>query len=112
MFFFIVPYADKNGFFNENEIPNKEEAIKYILLCVPILITYILFFTIIIRKTTFLRSLNYPLFIVNVYFGFWFSLLTEGGAILWLMIPTLIFLIIVLPISLYRGMKKDSNYKS
>ena len=106
-----MPYADKKGFFNENETPNHEEVIKYILLCIPILIGYILFATIYIRKTTFLRSFNYPLFIVNIYFGFWFSMLAEGGAILWLMIPTLIFLIIALPVSFYKGIKKDSASK-
>lgn len=112
LFFFIVPYANKKGFFNENETPTNEEAIKYSLLCIPILIGYILFVAIFVRKTTFLRSFNYPLILVNIYFGFWFSLLAEGGAILWLMIPTLIFLIIALPISLYKGIKKDSEYKS
>ncbi|KRE44277.1 hypothetical protein ASG85_33085 [Paenibacillus sp. Soil724D2] len=111
LIFFIVPYADKNGFFNENNVPNYEEVKKYIFLCIPVVIGYILFSSIYIRKTSFLKSLIYPLFIANIYLGFWLSLLAMGGAILWLMIPTIIFPIIALPISFHKGRMKDIQYK-
>lgn len=39
--YIIVPYADNNGFFNENEIPRNKEVFLYVILCFPILISYI-----------------------------------------------------------------------
>ena len=108
---FVIPYADIHNFFNENEIPNHKEIIKYSLLCFPVVIGYFLFGIIYIRRTTFLMCLNYPLFIINIYIGFWLCLLVEGGAILWVAIPSLIIPIIVLPISFYKGLLKDIQFK-
>ncbi len=74
----VVPYADNNGFFNENEIPRNKEVFLYVILYFPILISYIVFVIQIFRKITFLMSLNYPIIFVNLYIGLFLGLLVMG----------------------------------
>ncbi|MDQ0090327.1 membrane-associated HD superfamily phosphohydrolase [Paenibacillus anaericanus] len=110
IFYVIVPYADNKDFFNENEIPNKTEAFKYTIICVPILIGYVVFVLFYIRKITFLVSLNYPLIVINLYMGAFLSLLIMGGAILWLMVFTSIFALGALLLLFINGIYKDYKY--
>ncbi len=103
----IVPYADNNGFFNENEIPRNKEVFKYAILCYPLLISYIVFVIQFFRKITFLMSLNYPIIFVNLYIGLFLGLLVMGGAILWLMVFAFIFALVALFILFVYGLYKD-----
>ena len=103
----IVPYADNNGFFNENEIPRNKEVFKYAILCYPLLISYIVFVIQFFRKITFLMSLNYPIIFVNLYIGLFLGLLVTGGAILWLMVFAFIFALVALFILFVYGLYKD-----
>lgn len=106
----IVPYADNNGFFNENEIPRNKEVFKYAILCYPLLISYIVFVIQFFRKITFLMSLNYPIIFVNLYIGLFLGLLVMGGATLWQMVFTLIFALVALLIIFVYGVLKDYKY--
>ncbi|WP_152619542.1 hypothetical protein [Cohnella kolymensis] len=110
MIFVLAPFAEKKGFLNENELPQQEEVIKYILLCLPVVISYIVLASIYIRKITFLRSLNYPFYIANIYIGLCLSIIVMGGAILWVMIPTIIIPLLALPVSFFTGLIKDIKY--
>lgn len=106
----VVPYADNNGFFNENEIPRNKEVFLYVILYFPILISYIVFVIQIFRKITFLMSLNYPIIFVNLYIGLFLGLLVMGGAILWLMVFASIFALVALFILFVYGLYKDYKY--
>lgn len=106
----VVPYADNNGFFNENEIPRNKEVFKYAILCYPLLISYIVFVIEFFRKITFLMSLNYPIIFVNLYIGLFLGLLVMGGAILWLMVFASIFALVALFILFVYGLYKDYKY--
>lgn len=110
IFYVIVPYAENKGFFNENEIPKKTEAITYSIICFPILIGYVVFVIFYFRKITFLASLNYPLIVINFYIGAFLLLLKMGGAILWLMVFTWIFALAVLLLCFINGIYRDYKY--
>lgn len=110
LFFIIVPYAEMHGFLNENEQPRHEEAIKYKLLLYPFMISYSILASIYIHKITFFRTISYPLYIANIYFGLCLFMIEGGGAALWLILPTLIFPIIALPISFLNGVMDDYKY--
>jgi len=105
-----MPYAEDHGFLNESQIPQKNEKTIYNLLSIPIMILYSIYALKALKKITFLKSLIYPLFIVIGYLGLFMCLISEGGAVLWLMVLTIIIPIVLIPISLVIGIKKDINY--
>lgn len=107
LFAFILPYADRKGFFSENDVPNKIEATKYLFLCLTMLVGYSVVLSKYLQRITCIRFLNYPLAIFNVYSGFWLTLIYKGGTILWFMMPTIILLVIALPYGFYKGLLKD-----
>jgi hypothetical protein len=112
LIFFLVPFAENNEMFSENESPQFAFAIKYFFLSTPIVVGYILFFLTNFNRIVFLRSVNYPLFVFNGYLGVVLCILVVGGAILWLVIPTLLIPLLVLPGSFIYGVTKDiQNYK-
>lgn len=110
LLFFLIPYADKHGFFNENSFPQQEKKLLYFFLSTPIIIGYIVYAFMSIKKIIYLKSLNYPLLVFNVYFGSAICLLALGGAILWLMLLTFFIPVVFLPVSLIIGVVKDIKY--
>jgi len=110
LIFFLVPYAEKHGFLNESLIPQQNEKLIYNHLSIPILSLYSIYTLKTLKKITFLKSLIYPLLIVIGYLGLFMCLISEGGAVLWLMVITIIIPIVLIPISLVIGIRKDINY--
>ncbi|TFE19176.1 hypothetical protein [Cohnella luojiensis] len=109
MLFLLVPYADSQGFFSENDTPSSSEIIAYVPRYLPAAIC-IAFSSTFISKSTFLQSLNYPLLIANIFIGICLGLIIIGGAILWLMIPASLIPIIAIPISFIWGLRKDIQF--
>ncbi|QNK55150.1 hypothetical protein [Paenibacillus sp. PAMC21692] len=107
---FLIPYANDHGFFNENIIPEGKEKLIYSLLSIPILILYSIYAIISIKKIKFLKCINYPLLIIVGYLGLFMCLIRDGGAVLWLMVLTIIIPIVLIPISMVIGINKDINY--
>lgn len=110
LLFFLLPYADKNDFFNENTSPHLDKMIKYLVLSIPFVAGYIIFFLTYIERIDFIRSLNYPLLVFNVYFGVVLCLLSFGGALMWVIIPSVLIPLLSLPASLIYGVMKDIQY--
>lgn len=110
LLFFLIPYADKNGFFNENDSPEQGKIIIYFLLSTPIMLGYVVFALWKIKNIVFLKSLNYPLFIFNTYIGFFICAISLGAAILWLMVATIFIPLLALPASFIFGLVKDIQY--
>lgn len=108
--FYLVPYADHNGFFNENETPDNNKVSTYVMLSAPIVIGYVVYTLIYCKKIKIIKSLNYPLIVTNVYLGSVLCLLSFGGAILWVVMPTLLFPLAALPTSFIFGLIKDIQY--
>lgn len=107
---FLIPYADAHQFLHENLIPNDDERFIYGLLSIPVMVLYVIYIVVFIRKVTFLRSITYPLIIVNVYFGIFLCLIREGGAILWLMVLTIIIPIALVLLCFIAGLVSDTRY--
>lgn len=76
----------------------------------PIFIGHVWFIIVNFKKILFLKSLNYPVIILNLFFGFFAFLMALGGAVLWLMVISIPILFIGLPIGLIMGVIKDINY--
>jgi hypothetical protein len=110
LWFFLLPYADKHGFFNENDSPDLRQMHIYLWLSAPIVISYILFVLVSLNKIKFLLSLNYPLLIFNIYAGIILVIISIGGAILWFVMPSVLIFILILPISLVYGLVRDIKY--
>ncbi|MNN01766.1 hypothetical protein D3C81_1143940 [compost metagenome] len=110
LIFFLIPYADDHGFFNENLVPEGREKLLYSLLSIPFLILYGIYVLVSIKKITFLKSIIYPMLIINGYFGLFMCLFRYGGAAVWLMVFTIIIPIVLIPISLVIGIIKDKDY--
>lgn len=106
----VLPFADKYGFFNENKSPQQNKVAIYYLLTTPIFLTYIWFVIVNFKNILFLKSLNYPLIFLNMFFGLFASLMAFGGTVLWLIIIAIPILFIGLLISLLVGVSKDINY--
>ena len=110
LIFVIAPYANKNGFFNENGIPNQVDITKYKIMLYPVIIGYTILASIYVNKISFFKSLSVPLYLSNIYVGFCLCLIEAGGALLWIMVPTIIFPIIAIPVSFINGFIKDYKY--
>jgi hypothetical protein len=110
LIFFLVPYAEDHGFFNESLIAEGREKLIYSLLSIPILILYSIYAIISFKKITFLKSIIYPLLIIVGYLGLFMCLVREGGAVLWLMVLTIIIPIVLIPLSIVIGIRKDIDY--
>lgn len=107
---FLVPYAEDHGFLNESIIPEGREKLIYTLLSIPIMILYSIYAIISFKKITFLKSIIYPLLIMVGYLGLFMCLIRDGGAVLWLMVLTIIIPIVLIPLSIVIGIKKDIDY--
>lgn len=81
---FAVPFVDNHGFFIKNYPPQSNLIMPYFLLTVPLFIIYIWFLFVNFRKIAFLKSLNYSIMIVNIFFGIFICLLIFGGGVLWI----------------------------
>lgn len=110
MIYVLAPFAENHGFLSENELPPFKDRIRYIFLLTPLIVGYSLFLVKYLRKITFMKCIVYPLSIVNLFIGFYLSVILMGGAILWLMIPSIIAPIIALPISFIVGLIKDIQF--
>lgn len=89
---------DANNFFNEALYPNKSSIPLFILIAFVPYVAFIL--SLIIGKgVNCLRCIVYPLSALIIYFGFFICLTVLGGAVIWLVLFTLLpFLFIVLVI--------------
>ena len=85
---------------------------KYLFLSLPVFISYSIFVYFFLHKVTHIRFMIFPLVIFNIYCGFWLCLISIGGAILWAMIPTIIFLLVALVFSFINGLLKDIKDRS
>ncbi|NOJ72191.1 hypothetical protein [Paenibacillus alvei] len=111
MIFFLFPYADQNKFFSVNGMPGSGKVMEYNLFSYPVIIGYFIVVSIFLRKTTFLRFLNYPLFVANIYLGLCFLALSKKGfGMIGIVYMTILFPIVALPVSLLLGIKKDKRY--
>jgi len=108
--FVLIPYANKEGFFNEAVIPSGSEKFYYGLLSIPVLSLYAIYIINNLNKITFPKSIIYPLLIITGYIGLFMCLIIEGGAVLWLMIFTIIIPIILVPVCFIIGIKRDVDY--
>jgi hypothetical protein len=108
IFYVVVPFGDRYDFFNEGIGPQEDKVLSYFFMTVPILTGYLIFLIKNMKKVTFLRCINYPLIIFNLYFLSFicFSVVT-GGAIFWLMIFTFFIPLILIPFSFVAGLIKD-----
>lgn len=107
---FLVPYAEAHGFLHENLIPDDKEKFIYSLLSIPIMLIYLIYIILPKRKVIFLKSILYPLIIINVYFGFFLCLICAGGAALWLMVFTILIPIVLVPLFFIFGLISDVRY--
>ncbi|BFH60463.1 hypothetical protein [Paenibacillus azoreducens] len=110
-FLVVIPYGNKYDFFSEGLDPKADKVPYYFLMTTPILIGYVVFVARSIKKVAYLCCLNYPLIIFNIYFFSFICLSAEtGGAVLWLMIFTILIPLILIPISFIAGLIKDIKY--
>lgn len=107
---FLVPYAEAHGFLHENLIPDDNEKFAYGLLSIPVMLLYLIYIILSERKVTFLKSILYPLIIVNVYFGIFLCLIRAGGTVLWLMVFTILIPIVLVPLFFIFGLISDVQY--
>lgn len=107
---FLVPYARSHVFLNGNLTPDDHERFIYGLLSIPVMLLYLIYILLAERKVTFLRSIFYPLIIVNLYFGIFLCLIRSGGTVLWLMAFTIMIPIVVVPLLFILGLVWDIRY--
>lgn len=107
---FLVPYAEVHGFLHENLIPDDKEKFIYSLLSIPIMLIYLIYIILPKRKVIFLKSILYPLIIINVYLGIFLCLICAGGAALWLMVFTILIPIVLVPLFFIFGLISDVRY--
>lgn len=84
---FLIPYAGTYDIFYENYNPI-DDGIIYGLLSIPVMVVYIIYIIVFVRKVTFLKSIIYPLITVNMYLGFLLYLIREGGEAMWFLLVT------------------------
>lgn len=108
----VLPLADNLGIFSENNSPQSIMAFLYFLLTTPIFLLYIWFLSVNFRKIVFLKSINYPAIIFNLFFCGFICLLVFGGAVLWLAVIAVPIFLILLIISLIVGAVNDIKYFS
>lgn len=106
----VLPFAEQYGFFNENISPQQKKVVIYYFLTIPIFIAYVWFVIVNFKNILFLKSLNYPAIVLNLFFGSFALLMAFGGTVLWLMIIGIPILFIGLLISFIIGVIKDINY--
>lgn len=107
---FLVPYAKSHGFLNENLTPDDNERFVYGLLSIPTMVLYAIYIILAERKVTFPRSIVYPLIIINLYLGAFLCLIRAGGAVLWLMVFTIMIPIVLVPLLFILGLVWDIRY--
>lgn len=107
---FLVPYARSHGFLNGNLTPDDNEGFIYGLLSFPVMLLYLIYIILAERKITFLRSIFYPLIIINLYFGIFLCLIRSGGTVLWLMVFTIMIPIVLVPLLFILGLVWDIRY--
>lgn len=107
---FLIPYADAHNFLQENLIPDDGEKLVYGFLSIPVMVIYLIYIIVFMNKVVFLRSIFYPLVIVNVYFGTFLCLIRAGGAVLWLMVFTILIPAVLVPLFFIFGLISDIRY--
>ncbi|MDF2923500.1 MAG: hypothetical protein K0R57_2414 [Paenibacillaceae bacterium] len=107
---YLVPYAEKTGFFSENETPDKSQQSLYLIRSAPIVLGYVICALIYWKRVVFPKCIIYPLGIANVYTGTVLCLLYAGGTILWFILPSVVLPLLILPVSFIYGLVKDIQY--
>nr|UWI48899.1 hypothetical protein NZ312_12360 [Clostridioides difficile] len=112
LYFFVIvsPFIEMHSLFSENTIPLKATKISYFCLTTPVFIAYTGLILYYFRRITFLKCINYPLIITNIYFGTFACLMVFGGSVLWMMVATFFFFILSLFGSFFVGIFKDIHY--
>ncbi|MDB0438514.1 hypothetical protein C4R89_03050 [Clostridioides difficile] len=112
LYFFVIvsPFIEMHSLLSENTIPSKATKISYFCLTTPIFIAYTGIILYYFRRITFLKCINYPLIITNVYFGTFACLMVFGGSVLWLMVATFFFFVLSFFGSFFVGIFKDIHY--
>lgn len=112
LYFFVIvfPFIEIHSLLSENTIPSKATKISYFCLTTPIFIAYTGIILYYFRRITFLKCINYPLIITNVYFGTFACLMVFGGSVLWLMVATFFFFVLSFFGSFFVGIFKDIHY--
>lgn len=112
LYFFVIvsPFIEMHSLLSENTIPLKATKISYFCLTTPVFIAYTGLILYYFRRITFLKCINYPLIITNIYFGTFACLMVFGGSVLWMMVATFFFFILSLFGSFFVGIFKDIHY--
>lgn len=93
----VSPLASALGIFSEGIIPSLKNKLLYIMVVYPIFILYMIYLIKNGRYIIFLRSILYPLIVLNITYGLLLSTIVFNAIIIWLFVymSSVVFCMIV-----------------